>query len=144
MQAMIDVANVVRILAFPDGVFGATMCRRLHRSAVILACGKICAKPARHPPSPSSGRAGVGLFPRQGFACVAPTRRFAPPSPKTAKTGRDKALSHPIAPPGVAVPQVCDDGFPRGRSLAFGGERARAVRQVDIDPRAEPDHPDAL
>src|SRR5215468_8756802 len=93
-------------------------------------------------PSPSSGRvdarsaAGWGLL-----HPTEPTRRFAPPSPKT---GREKPLPHPIASPGLAVLQVGDDGLPRRCGLALRCQRTRACGQIDVDPRAEPNHPDAL
>ena len=41
-------------------------------------------------------------------------------------------------------PQVGDDGLPGDRGLALGDQRAAAVGEVDVEPRAEPDHADAL
>src|SRR4051794_7081179 len=40
--------------------------------------------------------------------------------------------------------QVGDHGLPGDGDLAFGDLRARALRQVYVDPRAEADHADSL
>src|SRR6266853_3466655 len=88
-------------------------------------------------PSPSSGRAGWG-------SCHGTRMLKQDPTLPSPKTGREKPLPHPMAPPRLAAAQVRDDGPPGDRGLAYRRERAPAFGQIDIDARAEPDHADAL
>src|SRR5215470_19544177 len=52
--------------------------------------------------------------------------------------------SHPIASPGLAVLEVGDNRLSGRGRLPFRRQRSHARGQVDVDPRAEPDHADAL
>src|ERR1700729_1970562 len=54
------------------------------------------------------------------------------------------ALPPPVAAAGVAAVKVGDDGFAGDGDLALGDEWPSAVREIDIDPGAEPDHADPL
>src|SRR5712671_2182746 len=66
--------------------------------------------------------------------------------PGTARERNQSAsgLPDPVAAAGVAAVQVRDDGFPGSGDLALGDERPPAVREIDVDPGAEPDHADPL
>src|ERR1700693_575867 len=45
---------------------------------------------------------------------------------------------------GIARRQIGDDGLARDRALAFRHQRPHPFRQVDVAPRTEADHADAL
>src|SRR5579871_611414 len=157
MPDMIEAASIVRIQYYPsmEEFFGAVIAA-CDWSIRNIARVEVGAKP-RYCSSPSSGRVAeptgpvfgrpddklreVGWGLQRKIKEPHPAPKSAPPS---RKTGRDKALSYPVAPSGVGTAQVGDDGLAGGRGLSFRGERTHAFRQIDVDPRAEPDHADAL
>src|SRR5579871_1902143 len=157
MPDMIEAASIVRIQYYPsmEEFFGAVIAA-CDWSIRNIARVEVGAKP-RYCSSPSSGRVAeptgpvfgrpddklreVGWGLQRKIKEPHPAPKSAPPS---RKTGRDKALSYPVAPSGVGTAQVGDDGLAGGRGLSFRGERTHAFRQIDVDPRADPDHADAL
>src|SRR5262245_43783559 len=59
-------------------------------------------------------------------------------------SSRTRCLADPEGELPGRCAQVRDHGLARDRSLPFGPERPRPFGHIDSDPRAEPDHADAL
>src|SRR5690349_5014159 len=55
---------------------------------------------------------------------------------------RGKWLVSPVGTAGIRKPEIGQNGLPGHRRLTFEDQRLSAFRQVNVEPRSEPDQPE--
>src|SRR5271167_3648733 len=66
------------------------------------------------------------------------TRKLHPPTLTT------RWLIAAVGPPGIAEPEIGQNGLAGDGGLAFRHQRARSLRQINVETRAETDQPETL
>src|SRR5579863_9058394 len=65
-------------------------------------------------------------------------RKLRPPTLTT------RWLITAVGPPGITEPEIGQNGLTGDGGLAFRHQRARSLRQINVEARAESDQPEAL